>query len=116
MPKLDLNVVFTFAASHFLTKYHGKCENLHGHNYKLVVKVSGGIKDDGMVIDYKEVKKIVKKHVISEIDHKHLNELVDNPSSENITVWIWERLKKHLPLKKITLYETEKYFCEYQGE
>ena len=59
--KFRLNVKFDFAASHFLTKYHGKCEELHGHNYKLIVTVEGPVKDDGMVIDFKIIKKIVRQ-------------------------------------------------------
>ncbi|MFH1533586.1 MAG: 6-carboxytetrahydropterin synthase QueD [Nitrospirota bacterium] len=114
--KFKLNVKFDFAASHFLTKYHGKCENLHGHNYKLIVAIKDDVKDDGMVIDYKEIKEIVNSHVIDHLDHKHLNDIIENPSSENILVWMWEKLKDKLPLTKLTLYETENYFCEYEGE
>lgn len=114
--ELKLNAKFDFAASHFLPKYHGKCENLHGHNYKLIVTIKGNVKDNGLVIDYKEIKKIVNENVIDHIDHKHLNDIIENPSSENITVWIWEKLKEKLPLTKLTLYETENYFCEYEGK
>lgn len=113
---LKLSVNFGFAASHFLTNYHGKCENLHGHNYKLVVTVEGEIGTDGMVIDFIEIKKIVNTEVVDKLDHKHLNDIVENPSSENIVIWIWEQLKNKLPLKKIALYETENYCCEYEGK
>ncbi|NIA01942.1 MAG: 6-carboxytetrahydropterin synthase QueD [Nitrospirae bacterium] len=114
--KFKLNVKFDFAASHFLTKYHGKCENLHGHNYKLIVTIEDIVKDDGMVIDYKEIKKTVNENVIDLVDHKHLNDIIENPSSENILIWMWEKLKEKLPLIKLTLYETENYFCEYEGK
>jgi len=116
MSKFRLNVVFDFAASHFLTKYHGKCEEMHGHNYKLIVSIEDTVKDDGMVIDYKIIKKSVNEEVIDHLDHKHLNNIVENPSSENICKWIWEKLKGKIPVKKITLYETDKYYCEYEGE
>ena len=116
MPNLSLNCTFRFAASHFLTKYHGKCENLHGHNYKVIVTIEGPIKEDGMVQDFKGVKTIVNKKVIDKIDHTHLNDLLDNPSAENLAVWIWDEVKDELPLlKKITVYETEDYSCEYSG-
>lgn len=115
MPKMDLSCVFEFAASHFLTKYHGKCENLHGHNYKLIVTISDEVKEDGMVMDFKIMKDRVKSNVIDKLDHTHLNDTLENPSAENLLVWIWDKLKEHLPLKKLTIYETEKYFCEYQG-
>lgn len=114
--KFKLNVKFDFAASHFLTKYHGKCENLHGHNYKLVVTIKDEIKDDGMVIDYKEIKEIVNKNIIDHLDHKHLNDIIENPSSENVLIWIWDKISSKLPLTKLTLYETENYSCEYEGE
>ncbi|MBT4917646.1 6-carboxytetrahydropterin synthase QueD [Candidatus Peregrinibacteria bacterium] len=117
MPELTLHVKFDFAASHFLTDYNGKCEHLHGHNYKLVITVKGEKKNDGLVQDYTEIKKIVREHIIEKLDHKHLNNVVDNPSSEHLAIFIWEELKTHLPLlKKVALYETEQQFCEYEGE
>lgn len=112
---MELSCTFHFAASHFLTKYHGKCENLHGHNYKLIVTIEGEVKEDGMVIDFKIIKDIVKQHVLETLDHKHLNDIIDNPSAENTSVFIWEILKDKLPLKSITLYETDDYFCKYDG-
>lgn len=116
MPNLELSCNFHFAASHFLTNYHGKCENLHGHNYKLTVTIKGEMKDDGMVLDYKEIKKIVNKKVVDFLDHTHLNDLLENPSSEHLIIWIWNKLKNKLPLKRIRLYETDNYYCDYEGE
>ncbi|MBI5753559.1 6-carboxytetrahydropterin synthase QueD [Candidatus Peregrinibacteria bacterium] len=113
---MDLSCVFHFAASHFLTKYHGKCENLHGHNYKLIVMISDTVKEDGMVLDFKILKEKVNQFVIDTVDHKHLNDILKNPSAENVIVWIWKKLKDQLPLKKLTLYETEDYYCEYYGQ
>ena len=115
MNKFCLNTTFHFAASHYLTNYHGKCENLHGHNYKLIVTIEGEMKSDGMVMDYKEIKRLVKEKAINKLDHSNLNDLLDNPSSEHLSIWIWDRLKDFLPLKKITIFETENYFCEYEG-
>ncbi|MFH1284391.1 MAG: 6-carboxytetrahydropterin synthase QueD [Candidatus Peregrinibacteria bacterium] len=116
MPSLSLGTTFQFAASHFLTKYHGKCENLHGHNYKLIIIIKDDIKDDDMVMDFKKIKEIVNKAVIDRLDHAHLNDIMENPSAERISVWIWENLKDKLPLAKTILYETEDYYCEYEGE
>jgi len=115
MHKFKLNVKFDFASSHFLTKYHGQCEELHGHNYKLIVQIEDDIKKDGMVIDYKIIKKIVNEEVIYKLDHKHLNDILENPSTENLLIWIWDKIKNKLPLKKLTLYETENYYAEYEG-
>ncbi|MBI4235713.1 6-carboxytetrahydropterin synthase QueD [Candidatus Peregrinibacteria bacterium] len=112
---MQLHTTFSFAASHFLTKYHGKCENLHGHNYKLIVTIEDTVKKDGMVMDFKIIKEKVNEKVISKIDHTHLNDLIENPSAENMSIWIWDQLKNELPLKKIKLYETEDYSCEYDG-
>jgi len=113
---MKLSVIFRFAASHFLTKYHGKCENLHGHNYKLIVTIKGPVGDDGMVIDFKQVKEIVKEKVINKLDHTHLNDTIENPSAENLAVWIWDHIGDALPLKSIAVYETEDYYVEYDGK
>ncbi len=113
---MELSCAFHFAASHFLTKYHGKCENLHGHNYKIIVTIEGEIKEDGMVIDFKLIKKTVMTNVIDQLDHTHLNDTIDNPSAENLAVWIWDKLKNELPLKSITVYETDEYCCKYEGK
>lgn len=115
MPIMQLNCTFHFAASHFLTKYHGKCENLHGHNYKVIITIEGEVKEDGMVIDFKIIKDIVNKKVMDKLDHSHLNDTIENPSAENLAVWIWDKIKDDLPLKKITIFETEDYSCEYEG-
>ena len=117
MMKIKLNCVLHFAAAHFLTKYHGKCENLHGHNYKVIITLEGDVKEDGMVQDYKEIKKIVKDNVVDQLDHTSLNDVMENPSSENLAVFIWDRIKKELPLlTKVTVFETEDYYCEYEGK
>lgn len=113
---MQLSCTFHFAASHFLTKYHGKCENLHGHNYKLIITIAGEVQEDGMVMDFKIIKQIVNEEVIDVIDHTHLNDRLDNPSAENLAVWIWDKLKDKLPLEKIAIYETEDYVAEYRGE
>lgn len=113
---MELSCTFEFAASHFLTKYHGKCENLHGHNYKIIVTIEGPVKEDGMVIDFKLIKQKVNEKVIDRLDHTHLNDMLENPSAENLAIWIWEEIKNDLPLKKIAVYETDDYCCEYYGK
>ena len=84
---------FTFHASHFLTKYYGKCERLHGHSYRLAVTVEGEIGENDMVIDFGVLKRIVVRRVIDRLDHHHLNELFENPSAERVCEWIWEQLE-----------------------
>lgn len=116
MKVCSVSVQFTFASSHFLTKYHGKCENLHGHNYTLIVSIKGPLQEDGMVRDFKLLKKTVEEKIITLLDHTHLNDRFENPSAENVAVWIWEQLKGDLPLAKIRLYETDTSYVEYEGE
>lgn len=83
---------FEFASAHFLTKYHGKCERLHGHNYKLAVTVKGDIADNGMVVDFVLLKKVVKEHIIDRLDHYCLNDFMENPTAEVMIKWIWDEL------------------------
>ncbi len=112
---MKLSCVFKFAASHFLTKYHGKCENLHGHNYKIIVTIEDEVKEDGMVLDFKIIKDTVNKKVIDKLDHTHLNDTLENPSAENLAIWIWDKLKDILPITNVEIYETEDYYCAYDG-
>ncbi len=108
---------FTFDAAHFLTKYHGKCENLHGHTYRLRVTVEGPVGEDGMVVDFKELKVLVKEKVIDRYDHQNLNDFFENPSAELIAVQIWNDLLKELPVKlyEVVLWETADSFVTYRG-
>ncbi len=99
-------VVYTyFSAAHNLRGYRGKCEELHGHNWKVSVKVGAEKLDQlGMVIDFKELKKTVNK-VIQKLDHKYLNDVPPfdsiNPSSENIAYYIFQELKKAINTERI---------------
>jgi 6-pyruvoyltetrahydropterin/6-carboxytetrahydropterin synthase len=108
---------FTFDSAHFLTKYHGKCENMHGHTYRLRVTVEGPVQEDGMVLDFKELKSLVKEKVVDKYDHQNLNDFFENPSAELIAMKIWEDLKD-LPsgkLFEVVLWETADSFVTYRG-
>lgn len=105
----------------------GKCSNplFHGHNYELIVGVTGKINPDtGFVMNLDVLKKIILEEVEDYLDHKNLNMEVEefktlNPTVENISIVIWNRIRTHLDphLKlKITLYETPRNFVEYSGE
>ncbi len=83
---------FTFDAAHFLTRYHGKCEHLHGHTYKLRVTVEGGIQENGLVLDFGILKKIVKEKILDKYDHRSLNDFFENPTAELVLKKIWEEL------------------------
>lgn len=116
MPTLSVTKIFEFAASHFLTKYHGKCENLHGHNYKVEVTVFGELGEDDLVYDFVKINELVKEKVISNLDHTHLNDRFENPSAEVIAIWIWDQLEKDLELSEIKLWETSTCFVSYKGK
>jgi len=105
----------------------GKCNNphFHGHNYELVVSVTGEIdQDTGYVIDMKVLKDLIKSEVEDVFDHKNLNLQVEefkdlNPTAENIVVVIWDKLRTHLKEEhdlSVTLYETPRNFVTYTGE
>jgi len=84
---------FTFAASHQLPEHKGLCQYLHGHEWKLGVHIRKRVnKKTGMVLDFGDLKEVVNTHVISVLDHSFLNEILYNPTAENLVVWIWERL------------------------
>ena len=104
----------------------GKCSNphFHGHNYELIVHVTGNIDPEtGYVMDMKNLKNLIKSEVEDYLDHKNLNLDIDdfknlNPSAENIAVLIYNRLIKYFDDSfklKITLYETPRNFVEYSG-
>ena len=111
---------FTFDAAHKLTDYHGKCENLHGHTYKLHVTVKGAVKKNGLVMDFVELKKIVNEKILDKLDHAYLNDFFKNPSAEIIVKWIWNNikdLKKYgVQLYEVKLWETPTSFVTYNGK
>jgi len=97
---------FRFDSAHHLPGYPGKCALPHGHGYRLEVTVAGPIREDGLVYDFYDLKRIVKERVIERLDHRDLNDLLEVPSAENIAVWIWDELRD-LPLHEIRLHESE---------
>jgi 6-pyruvoyltetrahydropterin/6-carboxytetrahydropterin synthase len=102
---MRLGKIFYFDAAHYLPDYDGKCENLHGHTYRLEIVIDDKVKRDGMVLDFTKLKEIVNKEVLEALDHQPLNEIVDNPTAEHIVEWIWRRLKGKLPLYSVKLWE-----------
>lgn len=108
-------------------KIFGLCNspNFHGHNYTLLVHVTGEIDEDtGYVMDLKYLSDLIFEHIEEKFDHRNLNLDLPEfknliPSAENIARVIWEILRKHIDSKydlKITLYETEKNSVEYCGD
>ena len=113
---MKISKEFVFDAAHKLLWHKGKCQNLHGHTYKLIVTVEGQLNENGIVMDFGDLKKIIVNHVISKLDHKHLNEIFENPTAENIVIWIWSQLKHKLNLYEIRLWESPTSCVVYNGE
>ena len=107
---------FTFDAAHKLDWYQGKCKDLHGHMYRLHVTVTGEVDKNGIIIDFADLKKIVNEKALDFLDHKNLNDVMDNPTAENIAIWIWDKLKDDLSLHEVKLWETPTSFVTYRGE
>ncbi len=145
--KIRLTKIFHFETGHALAGYDGKCRNVHGHSYRLEVTVIGTPIDDpshvkyGMVIDFGDLKKIVKEHVVDVYDHAlllnkngayrsmgerlrdegHNILLVDfQPTGEMMLLDIAERIRPHLPghvrLYKLKLYETGTSYAEWYAD
>ena len=110
-----------FDAAHFITDHPGACSNLHGGRYKLIVKLLDYVDPhSGFVIDYGNLQQIVKRSVISRLDHKSLNlvstDLAWRSSTELLSAFVWEQLIEYLPnLFELQIYETESSYCSYRG-
>lgn len=116
--------IFMFEASHHLPHYVGACHNLHGHSYKLEVTVQGDIVTDksnpkcGMIIDFKDLKEIVKKVAVDKYDHSYLNDFFENPTAEIMVEkigkdLIYELLPHNLYLVSCKLWETTTSYAQY---
>ena len=103
---------FKFDAAHNLIHYHGKCEKLHGHTYRLRVVVEGQPDSEGMIIDFIELKQIVKDKVISRLDHSYLNDIITQPSAENIALWVWNEIANSVVRENCRLYEVHVWETE----
>ena len=112
---------FTFDSAHFLPNVHDghKCKAIHGHTYRLVVYIDGPLDPHlGWVMDFADLKKVVDP-IVKRLDHHLMNEIpgLENPTCEQIAVWIWDQVKPHVPLmSKIELHETPTSGAGYRGE
>ncbi len=118
----ELIIESQFSAAHQLRGYMGKCENLHGHNWRVQVVVNAEkLNEIGLVIDFHELKKTTNE-ILSSLDHSVLNEIFPfteiNPSSENIAKWLYDSIKKkitnhNINVSSVTVWETETASATY---
>lgn len=123
----SVRVEADFAAAHALTHYHGKCERLHGHNYRVRVWAKGKtLGEGGMLIDFGVLKDALRK-VCALLDHSNLNDLVDfsdDPSAERIAKWIFDKVEAELGLDSpeaqklhaVEVYETPINMARYERD
>ncbi len=120
----ELKVITQFAAAHKLRDFKGKCERLHGHNWRIEVILTGEkLNNAGLLIDFKEVKEATDG-ILEKFDHSFLNELPQfkdqNPSSENIAAYLFERLSSRLnnnqiKVAKVIAWESDFASASYSG-
>jgi 6-pyruvoyltetrahydropterin/6-carboxytetrahydropterin synthase len=104
---------FTFEAAHQLPWHEGKCRHLHGHSYRLEVTVEGPVGDNGIVVDFADIRAVVDREVIARYDHRYLNDLLDNPTAELLAAEIWKSVEAAgLDVARLRLWETADSFVE----
>lgn len=116
-----LSKTFTFEAAHSLPTFPDghKCRRLHGHSFRIDILVEGEVDPArGYLIDYGDITAACEP-IRKRLDHYHLNKIegLENPTSETMARWIWQRLSENLPLlSAVVVYETCTSRCEYRGE
>ncbi|MFB3127512.1 MAG: 6-carboxytetrahydropterin synthase QueD [Candidatus Acidiferrales bacterium] len=123
----EIAVEESFAAGHALRGYKGKCENVHGHNYKVrIVLVGEKLNQVGLLYDFAELKKYIAE-VIRSLDHKFLNDIPPftelNPSAENIAKYFYDELDRRLApsangsiVHQVTIFETDTTTATYRRD
>jgi 6-pyruvoyltetrahydropterin/6-carboxytetrahydropterin synthase len=119
----EVSIDHSFSAGHALRNYRGKCENTHGHNYKVRVTVEGeNLDSTGLLVDFVALRRAVGK-IVDRLDHKFLNELPPfdqlNPSAENIARYFSEQLEPQVNqngarIQSVTVWETDTSFATYR--
>jgi 6-pyruvoyltetrahydropterin/6-carboxytetrahydropterin synthase len=119
----EVSVEQTFAAGHALRNYHGKCENVHGHNYKVRVTVAGERLDEtGLLVDFVEIKRLMSA-AIDYLDHRFINDLAPfdeiNPSAENIAKYFYDRVSggigaNGVRVAEVKIWETDTSSAVYR--
>ena len=91
-----------FDSAHRLLWHKGKCYNLHGHTYEIIATFEGKLNEYGIIMDFSMLK-LYLKGVTNEFDHKYLNDIIENPTAENIIQIFWDKLEKELKFHNIKL-------------
>ena len=118
--QMKISQAFKFEAAHFLPGVPAthRCSRLHGHSYRVEVRLEGEVDPHtGFVVDFFDLEKSFAG-IMDALDHRCLNEVegLDNPTAENIAVWIWNRLKPDLrQISAVRVYETVDCWAEYDG-
>ncbi len=118
----EITVEYSFAAGHALRGYHGKCENIHGHNYKLEVTLCGNkLNSIGLLMDFADLKGVIKE-IVKGVDHQFLNDLPPfdqlNPSAENMARYFFDEIQSRLRasearVKRVKVWETDTTSATY---
>ena len=122
----EVTVEQTFAAGHALRHYKGKCENVHGHNYRVQVTAEGdALNSIGLLVDFVELKRVVRQ-IVDRLDHQFINDLepftVINPSAENMAKYFYDEivsginLAEEIPVRisQVKIWETETSIAVYR--
>jgi len=121
----EVTVEAGFSSGHYLRNYHGKCENPHGHNYKVKVTLAGKQLDEtGLLLDFKHLKQVMRP-IVDYLDHQMINDLppftMINPSAENLVRYFFEQTREQMrsmtagrvDVKSCTVFETDTSFATY---
>ncbi len=121
----EITVQAGFSSGHYLRDYHGKCENPHGHNYRVLVTLVGEqLEPNGLLLDFKLLKQVLKP-TVEYLDHQMINDLQPfttlNPSAENLAKYFFDKTsdevksltQSRVRVKDCTVYETDTSFARY---
>ncbi len=106
---MKIKLIRSFSAAHHLPQYNGPCHNLHGHTWKTVFVMEGPVREDGMVCDFKVIKKLLDSHLP---DHQLLNDFLENPTAENLAQYLFDKIAPALAEKGLTLTTLEVWESE----
>lgn len=112
-----IKLIRSFSAAHRLPHYDGPCHDLHGHTWKAVFVIEGPVQQDGMVCDFKVIKKLLDDQLP---DHRFLNDEVENPTAENLAQYLFKKAgeklaEKGLKLKTLEIWESENAAAIMEG-